>query len=101
MNSAKKTVPNFSAAVLPEKAELRRRRYELGHPQIEAAELEAAIEIAKADPKRTRQAWESMAERIDEINATLKPGEPELYCMCFEIFSIIIDPAPYRDGFYD
>ncbi|MGV1785832.1 MULTISPECIES: hypothetical protein [Agrobacterium] len=98
MATEKKTVPNFAEALSPEKAAARRRRYELGYTQLETKELEAAIEIAKADPSRKRQAWEDMAERIDEINARLELDPPELFCLSYEVFSIIIDPAVYRDG---
>jgi hypothetical protein len=96
----KKLTESFALALSPEYAAVR-RRYELGYIQIETHELEAAIDIATADPLRTRQAWEDMAARIEELNARLDLDPPELFCVSYEVFSILVEPVVYRPGLDD
>jgi hypothetical protein len=97
MATVKKLAASLAKALSPEHVALR-RRYELGYIQIETQELEAAIEIATSDPSRKRQAWEDMAARIEELNARLDLDPPELFCLSYEVFSIIVEPIVYRPG---
>ncbi len=96
----KKVAESFALALSPEYTAVR-RRYELRYIQIETSELEAAIEIATADPSRKRQAWEDMAARIEELNARLDLDPPELFCVSYEVFSILVKPVVYRPGLDD
>ncbi|MGO8369102.1 hypothetical protein ACC808_11765 [Rhizobium ruizarguesonis] len=100
MAMIKKLTESFALTLSPEYAAVR-RRYELGYIQIETSELEAAIEIATADPSRKRQAWEDMAARIEELNARLDLDPPELFCVSYEVFSIMVEPVAYRPGLDD